>query len=527
MEVKPRGPGDPPTTEPKNNTHQPAKVASLVEAQAEAVRAAKQRRAASGAAPQAGATRHAIGRIIPIVEADATGEALYAKRQKVYPREVHGLFARWRVAMVLMTLGLYYFLPWVNWGSGRQAFLIDLPNRKFNLFFWTFWPQDLFYLTAILIISALTLFLFTAIAGRLWCGYVCPQTVWTEAFLWIERKIEGDRMQQMKLASGRWNADKIAKRTSKQFVWIALSLWTGFTFVGYFTPIRELWHSVAGISLGPWETFWIFFYGFATYGNAGFLREQVCIYMCPYARFQSAMFDKDTLVISYDPGRGEPRGARQKSADYQAQGLGDCIDCTMCVQVCPTGIDIRNGLQYQCIACGACIDACDSVMDKMNYPRGLIRYTTQNEMVEGKPRHILRPRVILYAAILAGLAIALVVAVLLRTPLELDIIRDRNTLFRESPDGRIENVYTLKIMNMDGRPHVYKLSVAGIEDLQMRADRTEIPVASGEVVELAVTLGADPSWLQGRSTPVTFALEATDAPRQRVEEDARFVGPLR
>jgi cytochrome c oxidase accessory protein FixG len=528
VESKSRGPGDPPTSN-DNNDKNPSKVTSILEAQEAAVREAKRLRAAKGGASPAPAEPAArkIQRIIPLAEADATGEALYARRQKVYPREVHGLFARWRVIMVLATLGLYYVLPWINWGAGRQAFLVDLPHRKFNLFFWTFWPQDLFYLTAILIISALSLFLFTAIAGRLWCGYTCPQTVWTEVFLWIERLIEGDRMKQMKLAAGRWTGEKIVKRSSKHFVWIVFSLWTGFTFVGYFTPIRELVQSVITLALGPWEIFWIFFYGFATYGNAGFLREQVCIYMCPYARFQSAMFDKDTLVISYDPARGEPRGSRKKNADYKAQGLGDCIDCTMCVQVCPTGIDIRNGLQYQCISCGACIDACDSVMDKMGYPRGLIRYTTQNELAEGKPRHILRPRVVLYSAILGGLTIALVVAVLLRTPLELDVIRDRNTLFRETPDGRIENVYTLKIMNMDGRPHTYRLSVAGIEDLRLRADRTDIPVGSGQVVEQAVTLSVDPSWLRARSTPINFLLEATDVPRQRAEAEARFVGPAR
>ncbi|MEK7260569.1 MAG: 4Fe-4S dicluster domain-containing protein, partial [Pseudomonadota bacterium] len=241
------------------------------------------------------------------VEADAVQEALYAKRQRVYPREVHGVLANWRAAMVFATLGLYYFLPWINWGANRQAFLIDLPNRKFNLFFWTFWPQDLFYLTAILILSALSLFLFTAIAGRLWCGFTCPQTVWTEVFLWIERQIEGDRPRQLKLAAGPWNREKIAKRTAKHAVWLLFSAWTGFTFVGYFTPIRELTHAFATFALGPWEMFWILFYGFATYGNAGWLREQVCLVMCPYARFQGAMFDKDTLIISYDPARGEPR----------------------------------------------------------------------------------------------------------------------------------------------------------------------------------------------------------------------------
>jgi cytochrome c oxidase accessory protein FixG len=455
---------------------------------------------------------------------DAVQEEIYAKRERIYPREVHGFFARWRVIMVLLTLGIYYGLPWIEWGEGRQAFLIDLPNRKFNLFPWTFWPQDLFYLTALLIVSALSLFLFTAVAGRLWCGYTCPQTVWTEAFMWIERKIEGDRLKQIRLAQMPWNREKLVKRTAKHAAWILFAAWTGFTFVGYFTPIRELSLSLGGLSLGPWETFWILFYGFATYGNAGWLREQVCIYMCPYARFQGAMFDRDTLIISYDPQRGEPRAARRRDEDRKAKGLGDCIDCTLCVQVCPTGIDIRNGLQYQCIACAACIDVCDQVMDKMGYPRGLIRYSTLNEMEESKPRQLLRPRVAVYSALLAGIAAALVIAVLLRVPLGLDVIRDRNMLYREAGD-RIENVYTLKIMNMDNRVHTYRLTASGIEGIELLADREEIAVKAGEVLEMPARLQADAEVLTARSQPVFFELAAVDNPRIAVRAETRFLGP--
>ncbi len=462
-------------------------------------------------------------RTIPI--APAGEPELYAKRENIYPRAVHGVFARWRVFFVALTLGIYYGLPWVNWGEGRQAFLIDLPGRKFNLFFWTFWPQDLFYLTAILIISALSLFLFTAIAGRLWCGYTCPQTVWTEVFLWIERRIEGDRLHQMRLAASRWTGEKLLKKGAKHLVWILFSAWTGFTFVGYFTPIRELAVSVTQFALGPWEMFWILFYGFATYGNAGFLREQVCIYMCPYARFQSVMFDRDTLVISYDSARGEPRGARARSDDYKAKGLGDCIDCTLCVQVCPTGIDIRNGLQYQCISCGACVDVCDTVMDKMGYPKGLIRHTTQNELERGERRRILRPRVLVYGSILGGVALALLVAVLLRVPLELDVIRDRNSLYRETPDGLIENVYTLKILNMDIRPHRYRLSAEGIDDLKLVLERAPIAAGAGEVTEVPVRLQAPAEELEHRSSHVRFTLQAEDDPALRVSEEARFLGP--
>jgi cytochrome c oxidase accessory protein FixG len=465
-------------------------------------------------------------RLMPPVESDAVQKAIYAKREEIYPREVHGLFANWRAAMVALTLGIYYFLPWFNWGPGRQAFLIDLPARKFNLFAWTFWPQDLFYLTAILIISALALFLFTAVAGRLWCGFTCPQTVWTEVFLWIERKIEGDRMKQMKLAAAPWTADKIVKKGGKHIVWILFSVWTGFTFVGYFTPIRELSVSFTSLALGPWETFWIVFYGLATYGNAGWLREQVCIYMCPYARFQSAMFDKNTLIISYDAARGEPRAPRARSVDRSEAGLGDCIDCTLCVQVCPTGIDIRYGLQSECIACAACVDVCDSVMDKMGYPRGLVRYTTQNEL-EGKPVRTFRPRVIVYTLLLAAIALTLVISVLRRVPLELDVIRDRNVLYRETSEGLVENVYTLKIMNMDSAPHVYSLTATGVDGLALRIDRPEISVGSGEVLEFPVSLRADPNGLKSQSQRVVFSLRAADNPKLNVEEEARFVGPGR
>jgi cytochrome c oxidase accessory protein FixG len=294
---------------------------------------------------------------------EQVAQSLYAKAAKIYPREVHGLFARLRVLGVLGLLGIYYVTPWLRW-DGQQALLLDLPARKFHIFFITLWPQDFIYLAALLIIAGLTLFFVTALAGRVWCGYACPQTVWTEAFLWIERKVEGDRMRQQKLDAQPMNARKFGIKAAKHLLWGAFSVWTGFTFVGYFTPIIDLGQRLLTFNLGSWETFWVIFYGFATYGNAGWMREQVCKYMCPYARFQSAMFDKDTLIVSYIETRGEPRGSRKRSADPKALGLGDCIDCTMCVQVCPTGIDIRNGLQYECIACSACIDACDDVMEK-------------------------------------------------------------------------------------------------------------------------------------------------------------------
>lgn len=455
---------------------------------------------------------------------DSVEQSLYAKRQKVYPREVHGVFAYWRVISVIVLLGLFYGVAWLRWDS-RQAVLFDLPARKFYIFGWVFWPQDLFYLALLLILAALSLFFFTALAGRLFCGYACPQTVWTEVFLWIERKIEGSRNQQMKRDKSPWNAEKIRVKVTKHAIWILFSLYTGFTFVGYFTPIQELAVSLVKFELSPWETFWVIFYGFATYGNAGWMREQVCTYMCPYARFQSAMFDKDTLIIAYDEKRGEKRGARKRSIVPAEQGLGHCIDCSLCVQVCPTGIDIRDGLQYQCIGCAACIDACDEVMDKMAYPRGLVRYTTQHA-VEGKATHVIRPRVLVYAALLLGLVTATVYSINHRIPLMLDVIRDRNSLYKETPEGLIENVYTLRIMNMDTVDHTYQLIASGIPGLKIAGDFPAITIKSGEVVSTPLRLIADPAQLSARSSPIALVLSTQESPRWSITESARFLGPL-
>jgi cytochrome c oxidase accessory protein FixG len=454
----------------------------------------------------------------------ATDGELYRASPKIYPRETDGRFQRLRHAAVFLLLGLYYVSPWLQW-SGRQAVLFDLPARKFYILGLTFWPQDFFYLSWLLILAGLSLFFFTALAGRLWCGYACPQTVWTEVFLWMERWTEGDRNRRMKLDAAPWTAAKIGRKAAKQALWVGLALWTGFTFVGFFTPIRELGPRVLALSLGPWETFWTLFYAFATYGNAGYLREQVCKYMCPYARFQGAMFDPNTLVIAYDTARGEPRGARRKGSDYRAAGLGDCIDCTFCVQVCPTGIDIRKGLQYECIACGACIDACDAIMDKVGYPRGLIRYATE-ESLAGRASHILRPRVILYFLLLAAGFGGFAWSVTHRVPLMLDVVRDRNALYRVASDGAIENAYTLKIMNKDDVARRYRVSVAGQDAVEIAGrEPLEAEVQPGKVLALPVTLRAPAGAVQGRAD-VVFAVEAPGDPAVRDEETSRFFGPM-
>lgn len=449
---------------------------------------------------------------------------LYQKSEKIYPRQVQGVFARLRVLAVLVLLGLYYGLPWLNW-DGRQAILFDLPARQFHLFGITFWPQDFFYLTTLLIIAALSLFFFTALAGRLWCGYACPQTVWTETFMWIERRIEGDRPQQIKRDRAPWTARKLAVKGSKHTLWLTYALFTGITFVGYFVPIRELFPRVLLLDTGGWELFWVLFYSLATYGNAGWLREQICLYMCPYARFQSAMFDPNTLIISYDEARGEPRGPRKRGMDHRAAQLGDCIDCTICVQVCPTGIDIRNGLQYECIACAACIDACDQVMDKMHYPRGLIRYTTENAL-RGRPERLLRPRVVFYSLLLLALMAGLATSIALRTPLEIDVIRDRNVLYRTVERGLVSNTYTLRILNKDQREQVYRLEASGLDELELVTDRSEFRVSPGEILDVPVSLRVDPIHLTTTSNEVLFRIQSIDDPNLQAQTRSRFIGPV-
>ena len=468
---------------------------------------------------------------IPIVPAPAgTDEdeiSLYAASKKIYPRTVQGVFAQWRWGFVVLTQLLFYGLPWLEWGQ-RQAVLFDLGARRFYIFGLVLYPQDFIYLTGLLIISALSLFLFTAVAGRLWCGYACPQTVYSELFMWIERKIEGDRSARMRLDEGNFSLEKLVKKWYKHLIWIFLSIWTGFTFVGYFTPIRDLVMEFFLERMSSWEVFWVFFYGFATYGNAGFMREQVCKYMCPYARFQSAMFDHDTLIVTYDAERGEPRGARSKKADVAALHLGACVDCTLCVQVCPTGIDIRKGLQYECIGCGACIDVCDTVMDKMGYPRGLVRYATQNALSNRWTsremwRRVMRPRVLIYTGILVSLTLGLFISLSLRTPLKVDVVRDRASLARITEVGTLENVYRLQLMNATEQAQTYRLSVSGLDRLEIKT-ATEIEVAPAQarwvIVRADIPYGSAP---QG-SHKIIFDIQAANG-KDRVTEKSVFMVP--
>jgi len=451
-------------------------------------------------------------------------QSYYESRRKIYPREVHGHYQNLRILAMVTLLGLFYIVPWLQW-DGRQAVLFDLPARKFYVLGLIFWPQDFFYLAGLLIVAALSLFLFTAISGRLWCGYACPQTVWTESFIWIERVIEGGRARQMKLDQAPWTTGKSVRKVLKHGVWITFALWTGFTFVGFFTPIRELTVRTLDFGLGPWETFWILFYAFATYGNAGWLREQVCIYMCPYARFQSAMFDRHTLIVSYDKQRGEPRGGRRRGSPRDPVNQGDCVDCTLCVQVCPTGIDIRDGLQYQCIGCAACVDVCNSVMDKMGYDRGLVSYTSEASLAGEAKLHLFRPRTIIYSFILISLITLLLFGITQRALVEIDVIRDRNALYREPTNELIENVYTIKILNKDSIDHAATLSVSGIKSIRLDSESHSIIVAAGEVHSLPVRVLAPRSELKDISTEIAFQVNVSDSEELSIAERARFLGP--
>ncbi|HOM14910.1 MAG TPA: cytochrome c oxidase accessory protein CcoG, partial [Rubrivivax sp.] len=324
----------------------------------------------------------------------------------------------------------------------------------------------------------------------------------------------GDRIARMRLDAAPWGLNKIVRKGGTQAAWIAIALFTGFSFVGYFTPIRELAHDVLGLDVSGWNMFWILFYGAATYGNAGYLREQMCKYICPYARFQGALIDKDSLIITYDTARGEPRGSRSRKASAASQGKGDCIDCTLCVQVCPTGIDIRNGLQNECIACAACIDVCDDVMDKMDYPKGLIRYSTENGMANGWSRaqmfrRVLRPRVLIYGVLLLGAGVAFAVSVALRSPFQFEVIKDRAALARVVDDGVVENVYRIRVMNRTESPQHYRVAVGGIDGLQLDAPELAVPPAAIETLVARVKLAPEAAQpLRGQTTPIEFQVRA-------------------
>lgn len=447
---------------------------------------------------------------------------LYQAREKIYVRRIKGYFRNLRFFGGLFLFAAYFGTLWLDWGD-RQAVLFDLPKRQFHIFWITFWPQDFILLSWALIISAFALFFITVFAGRVWCGYTCPQSVWTWIFMFIEEKTEGKRNARIKLDKQEFSIQKALRKAAKHALWVLVALATAITFVGYFTPIKQLVPDLVGFGVHPWAVFWIGFFTLATYGNAGWLREQVCIYMCPYARFQSVMFDRDTLIVSYDAARGEARGARKRGVDPAELGLGDCIDCDLCVQVCPTGIDIRDGLQYECIGCAACVDACDSVMEKMGYEKGLVKYTTENSL-EGKETHILRPRLIGYAAALSIMVIAFSVVLFSRVPIELDIIRDRGALHQMTQDGLIQNSYLLKVANMTEEPQTFTISVEGMEGLEFRTSQTVFVEGSGSVT-IPTTLVLPPELNTLPTNKIYFSIQSETNDQLQSTEESRFFGP--
>ena len=443
---------------------------------------------------------------------------------KLYVREVNGLFNKIRTFSLWGLLIAYFATPWINI-NGIQAVWFDLPTRQFHIWGLTFWPQDFILLSWLLIICAFGLFTITTLAGRIWCGYTCPQTVWTFIFMWVEEKVEGNRNQRIKLDKAPMSGSKFAKKAIKHSIWILISVATAFAFVGYFYPVRELLPDLLTFSVeNHWASFWMLFFTLATYGNAGWLREMVCTHMCPYARFQAVMFDQDTLIVSYDEKRGERgsgRGTRKKNVDPVEANIGDCVDCSMCVQVCPTGIDIRDGLQYQCISCALCIDACDEIMEKMNYPKGLIRYTNEHAL-QGNKVHIIRPKLVGYAVALITMMGIFVYTIFDRDPAEIDVARDRGALYTNSSDGRLQNSYFAKVMNMSNDEHTFSIRVEGLEGGEL-SGKTTIVLKPGEVGSLPLNLKAVPWDLKKSRTDIVFIAQRNDG--LEVSEESRFIGP--
>ncbi|MBK3509783.1 cytochrome c oxidase accessory protein CcoG [Pseudomonas sp. MF6747] len=463
---------------------------------------------------------------IPTVE---TFEPIHPKKVKakssdnlIHTRSFTGLFRTLRIVGAAVLFLAFFGTVWLNWG-GRQAVLWDLAESKFHIFGATFWPQDFILLSALLIICAFGLFAITVFAGRVWCGYTCPQSSFTWLFMWCEKVTEGERNQRIKLHAAPWSLNKLARRSAKHTLWLGISVLTGLTFVGYFTPIRPLALELLTWQMGGVSLFWVLFFTAATYINAGWLREAVCMHMCPYARFQSVMFDKDTLTISYDAARGEHRGPRKRDVTPADVGLGDCIDCQLCVQVCPTGIDIRDGLQMECIGCAACIDACDSIMDKMGYARGLVSYTSEHQLQGGKT-HLLRPRLIGYSAVLLVMIAALVVALVGRPMVSLDVTKDRG-MFRENSQGLIENIYSLKVINKTQQRQDYRLALVDAEGFVLQG-KTELSLAPGEISDVPVSVALLADKPASSSQTLRFKVTDVDEPWIYSAADSRFVAPM-
>jgi cytochrome c oxidase accessory protein FixG len=446
--------------------------------------------------------------------------ALYRQQGKIHPRATAGRFDRLRWTAAWLTQIVFYGAPWLVW-DGRQAILLDIAREKFHVFGLTLWPQDALLLALLLIGAASGLFLATALAGRVFCGFACPQTVYTAIFTWLEARIEGDHLARLRLDQAPYGPRKLLLRGAKHGIWLLVAAWTGLTFVGYFTPIRELLPAVAHGGSGPWETFWLLFYGLFTYVQAGLAREAVCQHMCPYSRFQGVMSDADTRATTYDAQRGEPRGRERAGGG----GRGDCVDCGICVEVCPAGIDIRDGAQYACINCGLCADACDTVMDKLERPPGLIRFAAERELAGGRVRPLARrPRVLAYAGLCALCMLLGAVTLATRPLLRVDVLRDRGALLRETADGDIENAYTLRLANLAAQAQTLEIAVHGMAGLRLVGDPRRT-VAAGSVTTAQVTLRAPGGDTPGGARPIRFEIVPAQHPAQRTVETSTFILP--
>ncbi len=458
--------------------------------------------------------------------------SLYETWRKIYPLWVNGGYQTGRRVVLALLLLVFYLSPWLQW-DGEPGVFFDLEHRRFTILWSTFVPEEFVLLAWLLLIAALVLFTVTVAAGRVFCGWACPQTVWSLVYFTIERWVEGDRNARLRLDRGRWNRNRIARKALKYVLWIGVAFSISLTFVGYFEPIRDLFPKIARWELSGWEQVALLFPAAGSFLMSGVLREQVCFHMCPYARFQSVMFDHDTLIISYDEERGESRGSRRRSADPKALGLGSCIDCRKCVNVCPTGIDIRDGLQYQCIGCAACIDACTDVMQKMGYGESLVRYSSQVRD-EGGEQRWLRPRLIGYASLIALLVFALGYVVNTRLPLGFDVARDRNRLYREIWDGSVENVYTLHIENRDTVTRAYQISFEsglpleyeGPKSVELKAsENLSLPVRLVLPGEAARVVHDDHDDRDDRD--VEFRIQGIDRPEVKMSKSSQFHRPNR
>ena len=447
--------------------------------------------------------------------------------KKIYVRETVGLHTTWRWSCVWLTQLIFYSLPWLSL-NGRQLVLFDLEAQKFYMFGTPLWPQDFIYLAALLVVFVGTLFLCTVLIGRVWCGFACPHTVYTEIFMWIERKIEGGRNARMLLDNEPVSKQKFKKKMLKHGVWAVVAFWTGFTFAGYFTPIQVLLHELVALALGPWEMFWIFSYGVLTYSNAGWLRERVCRQICVFSGLQNALYGRATLRVTYDPSRGEPRGLRNRKSEVQNSLQGDCVDCTLCIQVCPTGSDIRRGVQYDCVGCAACIDACNRVMDRIGAPPGLIRYASShaiNQPLSTRDfrKRIWHPRMLMYTGALVTMIAAVAASLAFRVPLKLNVIRDRGDL-RVAEGRMIENVYRLHIMNTQERARHYKIAVSGIETIRL-ATFEEVRLEGGSSRVVPVRVRVVEGRGRGGSNEIVFDLQDRDDANLRVTHKAVFLMP--